>query len=146
MRSYQAIIVTLFTLLVIGCATSGGTYLSDGQTTVTFGPKVLEAERLEVLQDYEVIETLLRYVSHRFKKLKVRKSLKLDITINSMRLKASTFSAGRSFMSINVVVKENGNELKQFSSTITTGERKTSAVKKMSKALAKRIYEEIKDL
>ena len=134
-------------LLSLSCSSMGGTSISSDNVAVRVGANVLQdKDKLEELQERETVETIHRYVTHRFRKLNVRKTLKFDITITSIRLRTNMFSGGPDHINADVIVTENGNEIKTFSTNITTTRSRSSAVKRMSKGLAKRIYEEIKDL
>lgn len=136
------ILTCLFTgfLLSAGCASLGTTYLSDGWITVSIGPNVKSDKKKEThLRKSEGVETLHRYIAHRFRKLKVRKTLKFDVVINDYRV-----GWGRDHMGVDVVVTEDGKELMKFTELETTG--RSSVIEKLSKGLARRMYDKIKDL
>lgn len=147
MKSINGLLMTLGVLLFLGCSSIGGTSTAGDNAYIRVGPNVLaDAAKLEELKERRTVETMHRYIVHRFKKLRVRPTLKFDITMVAIRLRTSSFSGGADRIGVDVVVSENGKELKKFRSNITTTRSRSRAVERMSKGLAKRIYSEIKDL
>jgi len=134
----RIILIRIF-LLTSACASLGTKHLSDGHITVTIGDNVTADKRkLKHLRKNEGVEVLHRYVAHRFKKRRVRKSLKIAISINNYRV-----GYGRDHMGVDVVVTEDGKQLKEF--TVLETIRRFS-IKRISKSIAKRIYVEIRSL
>jgi len=144
----RVVIYLIFTsLFFTGCASTGVTTLDGAGIHIEVGEKILNDEaKLEELTDQELVETMHRYLSHRFRKLKVRGSLKFDVTVTGLRLRTSRFSGGNDRINVDVIVTESGIELKTFSEFITTRRSRSRSVKRMSKGLAKRIYAQIQDL
>jgi hypothetical protein len=133
-------LIAVFIALSIGCATPGGVRMAVPQVTVTVGEKVMaRPEKVSMLRRHYGVENLHDYVAKMLLDGKIRDSLSLDITISEFRV-----GWGRDFMAANVVVSEKGKELKRFKSMETTGRR--HPVERMTKGLAKRIYNEIRNI
>lgn len=140
MRIFQTVILILLIVLTIGCRTLGETRMSGSQVTVSIGQEVLNRpEKVEVIRENQGVEQLYDYVNYYFKDGNIRPSLKVDIAITQFRI-----GWGRDHMAIHVFVFENGQELKSFTKVETTG--RGSQVKRLSKALAKHVYKEIRSL
>ena len=140
------ILVTLFSLFMFGCSSLGETTVTGGGVTITISQDILDdKKKIAKLQEIEGVETFHRYVTHRLRKLKVRKSMSVEILITKYRGRGA-FSPGRDSLGIDVTVSENSKILKTFSQYVTTKGKGNGAMKKMSKQLAARIYEDIKDL
>lgn len=145
MKSVYGLVVFVF--LVIGCASPGGTKVAGDGVFIDIAPHVLNHDaKMDELTDRHVVETMHRYIVHRFKKLHVRPSLNFYITITGIRLRTSGWSPGADFINVDVTVKENGSVLKEFKTNITTVRDRGHSVKRMSKGLAKRIYDQIRYL
>jgi len=140
MKFFPGIIMGLVLIASAACSSMGGVYLADEQVAVSVGQKVSDdPKKIKKLQEEQTVETLHRYITHRFKKLNVRKSLKFEVAITTYRI-----GWGRDHMGVHVIVKENDEILQEFDEVETTGRR--SVTEKLSKGLARRIYERIKDL
>ena len=143
----QRVSIIFVCFVTLSCSSTGGTFIASDNVAVRVGANVLQdKKKLDELTERETVETMHRYLTHRFRKLEVRKTLKFDITITSIRLRTNMFSGGADHINADVIVTENDKELKTFSTNITTTRSRSSAVNRMSKGLAKRIYEEIKDI
>jgi hypothetical protein len=140
MKIVITVFLTAFIALSIGCGTPGDVRMALPQVSVAIGDKIMDRpEKVSMLRKHHGVEKLHDFVSQKLTEGKVRDSLNLDITISEFRV-----GWGRDFMSANVVVSEGGKELKRFKSVETTGRR--HPVDRMAKGLAKRIYNEIKDI
>ena len=144
MRVLKGIILVLFVTLYVSCASTDPLFFSRDGVTVTVDEEIAEDRgKLKALKSYEVVETINRYVTHRFKKLDVRKTMEVKINITSFRVKRSGFSGGVSRMVADVVVEDGGFQLTTFTKTTATVKKRKTSVKRMSKDLAKKIYDEI---
>jgi hypothetical protein len=140
-------VAALMVLTLNACGSTPLTEVSRDNINVRVAQEVLDApEKREAIGDYEVTQTVLRYVRHRFRKLKVRNTLQFDINITSMRLKTGIASHGVSRLNTITRVSEDGQLLKEVTYASVTRENKTDAVERMSKDTAKNLYENIKDL
>ena len=139
-------IITLSGLLIFGCSSLGETVVIGDGVRISVAQDITDnKKKITRLQKIEGVETFHRYVTHRFRKLKLRKTLKIEILITKYRGRGS-FSPGRDSLGIDVTVSENNKLLKTFSQFVTTKNKGNSAMKRMSKQLAARIYDDIKDL
>lgn len=140
------ILVTMFSLFIVGCASLGETDVKGDGVSITVGQEILKNKsKITKLREIQGVETFHRYVTHRFRKLKVRKTLRVEILITKYRGRGS-FSPGRDSLGIDVKISESNKLLKEFSQYVTTKSKGNSAMKKMSKQLAARIYEETERL
>ena len=139
-------IITLSGLLIFGCSSLGETMIAGDGVRIRVSQDITDnKKKITQLQKVQGVETFHRYVTHRFRKLKVRKSLRIEILITKYRGRGS-FSPGRDSLGIDVTVSEHEKILKTFSQYVTTKRKRNRAMEKMSKQLAARIYEDIKDL
>ena len=107
MKFFPGVIMGLVLITTVACSSMGGVYLANEQVAVSVGQKVSDDQKkINKLQKLQTVETLHRYITHRFNKLNVRKSLKFEVTITSYRI-----GWGRDHMGIHVIVKENGKIL-----------------------------------
>ena len=138
--SMRIIVLICAILLVTGCRSMGGTFISSEQVSISVGQKVsLNSKKIRVLRKLQTVETLHRYITHRFNKMRLDPSLKLDVAITSYRI-----GFGADHMGIHVIVKENGDIIQEFDAVETTIRR--NPTEKLSKGLARRIYERVKHL
>ena len=147
MTYLKGLALTAIIILVTACSGAPVFEVSDNVATVSISKSILDSPRKrEAADEYEVARTMLRYISHRFNKLRVRKDLHFKVALNEFRLKTSLFSAGVSHMKVHVTVLDRGIPIKEFETATDTGYKKTKAVRVMSKEIAIRIYSDIKDL
>ena len=147
MREIKGLSFVIAAAVFFGCSSVGGISTAGDNIYIKVGQNILDdAAKLEELKDRRTVETMHRYIVHRFKKLHVRPTLKFDITLVALRLRTSSYSGGADRLGVDVIVTENGNVLKSFRSNITTTRSRSRAVERMSKGLAKRIYSEIEGL
>lgn len=143
------VVCVLCASLAAGCASSrGGTAMSAGQVNINVSEKVLnDPAKAKELQDRQLVETLHRYLSHRFTKLALRPTLITNVEIVSLRLRTSVMSPGADHIGVAVTVEEAGQVLKAFSLvSYTQQSAMRDRIPAMSKDLAKRIYEQVKDI
>lgn len=137
MKFFKSLVFVALTIAAVGCGTLGEVRISSDPVTVEIGDEILgHSEKAEELRDHHAVEKLHAYVNAQLKKLHIRDTLKLTITINKFRV-----GWGRDFMAVIVQVKENGEEIKTFTSIETTG--RGSQVKRLTKGLARRIGAEM---
>jgi hypothetical protein len=141
MKTILTVLLTAFLLYVAGCASvPGDVKLSSPQLTVSLGDKVMaRPEKVSMITKHHGVEQLHTYLVEKFARGKIRNSLLFDVTVSEFRV-----GWGRDFMAANVVVTEDGKELKRFKSIETTGRR--HPVERMVKGLARRIYKEVEVL
>jgi len=140
MKFFPGVIMGLVLIASVACSSMGGVYLADEQVAVSVGQKVSDdPKKLKKLQEEQTVETLHRYITHRFNKLNVRKSLKFEVAITTYRI-----GWGRDHMGVHVIVKENDEILQEFDEVETTS--RSSVTEKLSKGLARRMYDRIKGL
>lgn len=144
MKALQTITILPLVVVLIGYVTAtGATHLEDAQVYIKIGPSILQdQQKLEALQKNKAVETLHRYVTRRFIKLNVRKSLKFDMTVTGFRL-----NTGMDVLKVEVTVIENGKELHRFTEVATRPHSRWGrSISNLSKALSKNLYYRIKDL
>jgi len=137
MKFFKSLVFVALTIAAVGCGTLGEVRISGDPVTVEIGDEILEhSEKVEELRDHHAVERLLAFVTAQLKKLHIRDTLKLTITINKFRV-----GWGRDFMAVIVYVEENGKEIKTFTSIETTS--RDSQVYRLTKGLARRIGAEM---
>lgn len=153
MKALQTITILPLVVVLIGyVTTTGATHLEDEQVYIKIGSDILQnPQKLEALQKDDVVETLRRYVTHRFIKMKIRRSLKFDISITQFRLGAYNISTGfvpqTDVLKVEVVVREDGKELRRFTEVATSPHSRWGrSISNLSKALSKNLYYRINDL
>ena len=141
MRALQIIILLFFVAVSIGWRTLGETQMSGEQITVVIGDAVMERpEKVEALRENQGVEYMYNYLQNYIREGGgVRQSLKARVSITEFRL-----GWGRDVMGIEVQVTENGQDLTRFHLVDTTG--RSSQVKRLSKSLAKKTYDQLKTL
>ena len=141
MRNFLTALLVISVAVSMGCRTLGQTQMSGQQITVVIGEAILDRpEKVKALRKYRGVEELydyLQYYMHKGDEL--RQSLKVQVSITEFRL-----GWGRDMMGVEVQVNEDGEELTRFHLVDTTG--RGSQVKRLSKALAKRINKELQEL
>ena len=133
MKSVMKLVVVLFVFSsVVGCASLGQLEMSTGQVSVFTGAKIkADPRKKEALQEGHGVELLHDYVLHYVNRNRIRESLKLEITITSLRI-----AWGSDNMSAQTVLMENGREVERFTSISTTNR---PSIKRFTKDLAKKI-------
>ena len=132
MKSVTRWVVVLFVLSTVGCGALGQLEISKGQVSVFTGEEVLaDARKREALQEGHGVEQLHDFVEHYVNRNRMRKSLKLEITITTLRI-----SLGRDHMSTETVLIENGKEIDRFTSVSTS---RSGNIPKFAKDLSKKI-------
>ncbi|MCG6970849.1 MAG: hypothetical protein LJE85_13870 [Gammaproteobacteria bacterium] len=141
MRAFHIFVLALFIVASAGCSsTPGETQQSGDQITVVMGSAVLDRpEKVQALRKYHGIEQMYDYLFNYMNRGAIRQSMKVHVSITEFRL-----GWGRDMMGIEVNVTENGEQLKRFHLVDTTG--RGSQVKRLTKALAKRTFAELKEL
>jgi hypothetical protein len=146
-RKYAVYSLLLAGVILFGCSSMGGVEISGDSVYISLSNNVANSPaKVQEIRERQFIETMHRYITHRFRKLKVRQSLQIHVSIESVRLRTSIWSAGADHMKVNVIVKENNKELKTFSTGSASTRSRDSATKAMSKDIAIKIYEQIKSL
>ena len=136
-------LIALLSLFIFGCSSLGETMVTGDGVRISVSQDITDnKKKITKLQKIAGVETFHRYVTHRFRKLKIRKSLKIEILITKYRGRGA-FSPGRDSLGIDVTVSENNKLLKTFSQYVTTKNKGNGAMKRMSKQLAARIYDDI---
>lgn len=147
MKKVFALLSVITVVTLTGCGSTPVYETADQQCTVRIGENVLADEKKKyIAAEYNVSSTMHRYITHRFRKLNVKKTLHFDVTLNEFRLKTGVFSGGSSVMKANVVVLDKGVRIKEFDVRTATGYKKDKAVKIMSKEIAIQMYEHAKEM
>lgn len=146
MKLRQYLVAGFVGAVLAGCA-SVPLEMTGQNVTVRVDERIVADERKkEAMEDYEMVPWLHRYLTHRFRKLKLRKGLETTVTITSLRLKTGMYSSGTSSITMHVVVTEDGKRLDEFDVSESSIKKKETAVRRMSKKGAEFIYNRIKDL
>ena len=147
-RKQSVLSLIIISFIIFGCSSFGGVSASGDGVYVTISDQLknYHADKVQEIRERQFVETLLRYITHRFRKLEVRKGLEFHVSIEKVRLRTSSWSFGGDSMNVDVTVKENGKEIKKFSTGSVTTRSRGSATNAMSKDIAKKMYEQIKGL
>lgn len=133
MRLPIIFIIALSIVVLFGCSTTGVLELSTGQVSVSTSDQIkADKRKREELLDHAGVNRLHDHVLEYVKRFKIRNSLKLDITISTLRI-----GWGRDHMSTQTVISEHGKELGRFRSVSTTSRGKK--IKRFAKDLATQI-------
>jgi hypothetical protein len=132
MKSVIKYVVIVFAFCAVGCSSLGQLDMSSGQVSVFTGEEIkADLRKREALQEDHGVELLHDYVLHYVNRNRMRKSLKLEITITTLRI-----SFGRDHMSAETVLIENGKEIERFTSVSTSI---SGNINKFAKDLSKKI-------
>lgn len=132
MKSVTRWVVVLLAFCLVGCGSLGQLELSSGQVSVFTGEEVkADPRKRAAIQEGHGVEHLHDFVEHYVNRNRMRKSLKLEITITTLRI-----SFGRDHMSAETVLIENGKEIDRFTSVSTS---RSGNIPKFAKDLSKKI-------
>lgn len=146
MKSLQSMGVLVVLLALTGCASMGAATKTDGLISVAFGEQLLKnTERVEVLKEYNVIETLHEDITDKLSGSKKLQSIKVDVVITSMLLRISRFNKSPSRMDYEVTAYEGANVILKFNSSVHSSKRKSQALNRMSRAITRDIYIRLRD-
>ena len=146
MKGLQSIGMVVVLLVISGCASMGAASKTDGLVSVAFGEQLLKnTERVEVLKEYNVIETLHEDITDKLSGSKKLKAIKVDVVITSMLLRISRFNKSPSRMDYEVSAYEGANVILKFTSSVHSSKRKSKGLNRMSQAITRDIYIRLKD-
>lgn len=136
MKSFASVLMGLAFVLLLGCSHPGGTRMSGDVVTVSVGQQVMDRpEKLKALR----VELLYQFTNVYLNNIDLPPSVKIDIVITGFRI-----GWGRDHMTLHVTVSDKGKELRSFNKTETTG--RSSQVERLTKALAKHVYAEVRGM
>ena len=141
MKALHIILLLLLSAFSVCDLTMADSQMHDDQITVVIGAAIQDdPEKVKALQDNQVLELLRHYLeTHIRGQGGLRPSLKVQVSISEFLL-----VWGKDSMSIEVQVTENGQELTRFSLHSST--IRTPPVQRLTKALAKQTYNQLKKL
>jgi hypothetical protein len=139
-RILHSALILFFVAAAAGCGTLGETRIADERITVDIGQAVMDRpEKAKFIREDKGVELLFEYLSEYLSDPRVRRSLKVHVTITEFRV-----GVGRDMMGIDVNVTEHDKELKRFHLVDTTS--RGSQVKRLAKALAEQTYGQVRRL
>ena len=145
-KSLQRMGMVVVLLGLTGCASMGAASKTDGLVSVAFGEQLLKnTQRVEVLKEYNLIETLHGDITDKLSGSKKLKSTKVDVVITSMLLRISRFNKSPSRMDYEVTAYEGANVILKFTSSVHSSKRKSKAMNRMSRAITRDIYIRLRD-
>lgn len=146
MRNWQGIGIAVVLLFLSGCASMGEASKTNGLISVAFGEQLLKnTSRVEVLKEYNVIETMYEDIAEKLEGSNKLKSLKVDVVVTSMLLRISRFNKSPSRMDYEVTAYDGTKMILKFTSSVHSSRRKSTGRNRMSRAVARDIYSRLKD-
>lgn len=141
MKALRIILLLLLSAFSVGGLSMADTLATDDQISVVIGTAIGDdPEKVNALRDNYVMELLHHYLeTHIRRRDRVRPSLRVKVSITEFLL-----VWGKDSMSIEVQVTENGQELTRFS--LHSNTIRTPPVQRLTKALAKQTYNQLKKL
>ena len=138
MRLRTIAVVMLF-ISVSACQGLGELHLDGEQVSVSVAKPIRENDaRSTQVREHRLVETVHQYLTHRLRKMHMRPTLHVKVTITSYRIRSDISHIGA-----HVAVSERGEIIERFDETENT--IRHSATRKLAKGLARRIYERIKN-
>ncbi len=146
MKNWQTIGMAAVLLFLTGCASMGEASKTNGLVSVAFGPQLLKnTSRVEVLKEYNVIETLHEDIVEKLERSNKLRLIKVDVVVTSMLLRISRFNKTPSRMDYDVTAYEGTNVILKFNSSVHSSRRKSTGLNRMSRAITRDIYSRLKD-
>jgi len=141
MKALHFILLFLLIAFSVCDLTMADSQMYDDQITVVIGAAIQDdPEKVKALHDNQVLELLRHYLeTHIRRRGGVRPSLKVQVSITEFLL-----VWGKDSMSIEVQVYENSQKLIRFNFRRSTV--RTPPVQRLTKALAKQTYNQLKKL